>query len=492
VSRELSLAAVDLGASSGRVMTARVGPGRLNLQEVHRFPNRPVRTSGTLHWDVLALHAGVLDGLRAAGREAGHIDGIGIDSWAVDVGLLDDDGALLGNPVHYRDARHAAGVPAVHAVVPPEQLYRVNGLQHLPFNTIFQLAAARGTAQFAAARTVLLVPDLLTHWLTGAVGAEVTNASTTGLLNATTGAWCTELVDRLDLPRSLFPPLRQPGEQLGELLPDVLLETGLAGPVPVTAVGSHDTASAVVGVPAEEERFAYISCGTWSLVGLELAGPVLTEASRRAGFTNELGVDGTVRYLRNVMGLWLLQESLRTWAASGLPTDLAGLLAAAGQVHGFPAVVDPDDARFLPPGDMPARIARACTDTSQTPPQSQAETVRCILDSLALAFRRAVRRAAELSGRDVDVIHLVGGGARNALLCQLTADACGLPVLAGPVEAAALGNALVQARAGGALDGGLRDMRRMLRETQDVRTFTPAPGAEANWQAVEARIYASP
>ncbi len=365
MSRELSLAAVDLGASSGRVMTARVGPGRLNLQEVHRFPNRPVRTSGTLHWDVLALHAGVLDGLRAAGREAGHIDGIGIDSWAVDVGLLDDDGALLGNPVHYRDARHAAGVPAVHAVVPPEQLYRVNGLQHLPFNTIFQLAAARGTAQFAAARTVLLVPDLLTHWLTGAVGAEVTNASTTGLLNATTGAWCTELVDRLDLPRSLFPPLRQPGEQLGELLPDVLLETGLAGPVPVTAVGSHDTASAVVGVPAEEERFAYISCGTWSLVGLELAGPVLTEASRRAGFTNELGVDGTVRYLRNVMGLWLLQESLRTWACR--PT-WPGCSPRRGRCTAFPLSSTPTTRASSPlatcrpglrePAPIPVRLRR--------------------------------------------------------------------------------------------------------------------------------------
>ncbi len=486
--QDLHLAAVDLGASSGRVMTARVGPGRLDLQEVHRFPNRPVRTSGTLRWDVLALFSGVLDGLRAAGREAGHVDGIGIDSWAVDVGLLDDDGALLGNPVHYRDARHAAAVPAVHAVVPPEQLYRVNGLQHLPFNTVFQLAAARDTAQFAAARTVLLVPDLLTHWLTGAVGAEVTNASTTGLLDATSGAWSIDLLDRLGLPRSLFPPLRQPGERLGELVSDVLTETGLAAPVPVTAVGSHDTASAVVGVPAEGERFAYISCGTWALVGLELAGPVLTEASRQAGFTNERGVDGTVRYLRNVMGLWLLQESLRTWGAAGLPTDLAGLLAAAGQVQGFPAIVNPDDARFLPPGDMPTRIARACIDTSQPPPQNQAETVRCILDSLALAFRRTVRRAAELSGRDVKVIHLVGGGVRNALLCQLTADACGLPVLAGPIEAAALGNALVQARAGGALDGGLHDMRRLLRETQDVRTFNPTPNAERSWRSLEQRV----
>ncbi|RZU32082.1 rhamnulokinase [Blastococcus saxobsidens] len=485
--RELTLAAVDLGASSGRVMTARVGPGRLDLAEVHRFPNRPVRTGGTLSWDVLALYAGVLDGLRAAGREAGSIDGIGIDSWAVDVGLLDADGALLGNPVHYRDARHATAVPAVHAVVPPGELYRVNGLQHLPFNTVFQFAAMRGTARFAAARQALLVPDLLAYWLTGARVAEVTNASTTGLLDATTRQWAGGLLDRLDLPRDLFPALVQPGEEIGRLTAEARAETGLAD-VPVIAVGSHDTASAVVGVPAASEQFAYVSCGTWSLVGVELAEPVLTEAGRQAGFTNELGVDGTVRCLRNVMGLWLLQESLRTWSAAGLPADLAELLAAAARVSAFTAVVDPDDARFLPPGDMPARIAALCTETGQTPPQSQAETVRCILDSLALAYRRSIRRAAELSGREVEVVHLVGGGARNELLCQLTADACGLPVIAGPVEAAALGNALVQARALGAVDGGLAELRALLRATQQTRTYLPSGSAQA-WATADARVF---
>src|SRR3954451_5083399 len=471
--RELTLAAVDLGASNGRVMAARVGPERLDLHEVHRFPNRPVRTSGTLHWDVLGLYAGVLEGLRAAGRDGGRLDGVGIDSWAVDYGLLDADGALLGNPVHYRDGRHETAVPAVHAVVPPEELYRISGLQHLPFNTVFQLAAQRGSAQLEAARHLLLVPDLLAHWLTGAVGAEVTNASTTGLLDATSREWAWELVDRLGLARELFPPLTRPGDRLGELTAEVLAETGLAGPVPVTAVGSHDTASAVVGVPASTDRFAYISCGTWSLVGVELDEPVLTEESRTAGFTNELGVDGTVRYLRNVMGLWLLQESQRTWAAHGLPADLPELLAAAAQVPPFTALVDPDDPRFLPPGDMPARIAERCVETGQTVPSNQAETVRCILDSLALAYRRTVRRAAELSGRDVDVVHLVGGGARNRLLCRLTADACGLPVLAGPVEAAALGNALIQARGLGALSGGLAELRFLLRATQEVVEYLP-------------------
>jgi rhamnulokinase len=470
------------------VMVAEVGPQRLDLREVHRFPNRPVRTAGTLHWDVLGLYAGVLEGLRAAGRDGGRLDGVGIDSWAVDFGLLDDDGALLGDPVHYRDARHATAVPEVHAVVPADELYRVTGLQHLPFNTVFQLAARRGTAQLEAARQLLLVPDLLAYWLTGAVGAELTNASTTGLLDVTTRDWSRELVERLGLPRALFPPIREPGERLGELLPDVLAETGLPGPVPVTAVGSHDTASAVVGVPASSDRFAYVSCGTWSLVGVELEKPVLTEASRSAGFTNELGVDGTVRYLRNVMGLWLLQESQRTWAAAGLPADLPELLAAAARVPTFTAVVDPDDDRFLPPGDMPARIAEACAETGQAVPSSQAETVRCILDSLALAYRRTVRRAAELSGRDVEVVHLVGGGARNTLLCRLTADACGLPVVAGPVEAAALGNALVQARAAGAVSGGLPELRALLRATCDVRTYQPTPGTEGAWAAAGARV----
>src|SRR5688500_11630149 len=284
---ELTLAAVDLGASSGRVMVAKVDPERLDLHEVHRFPNRPVRTAGTLHWDVLGLYGGILDGLRAAGRDVGRLDGVGIDSWAVDYGLLDADGALLGNPVHYRDARHETAVPAVHAAVPAEELYRINGLQHLTINTVFQLAAARGSAQLAAARQLLLVPDLLAYWLTGAQGAELTNASTTGLLDATSRDWAWELIDRLGLPRTLFPSIRQPGERLGELTADVLAETGLAGPVPVTAVGSHDTASAVVGVPAVSDRFAYISCGTWSLVGVELDFPVLGEASRTAAFTNE-------------------------------------------------------------------------------------------------------------------------------------------------------------------------------------------------------------
>ncbi|MEJ8281459.1 rhamnulokinase [Pseudonocardia spirodelae] len=473
-----TFAAVDLGASSGRVMTARVGPGTLELTEAHRFANRPVRVRGTLHWDVLDLYRGVLDGLRAAGRTAGRLDGVGVDGWAVDVGLLDRDGALLGNPVHYRDPSHRAGVDAVHAVVGPDELYAVNGLQHLPFTTVFQLAARRGSAALDAAHRVLLVPDLVAHWLTGAVGAEITNASTTGLLDVRTRRWAGELAGRLGLDPSLLPSLVEPGDRIGELLPEVLQATGLAGPVPVGAVGSHDTASAVLGVPAAGDDFAYVSCGTWSLVGVELDEPVLTDEARAAGFTNELGVDSTVRFLRNVMGLWLLQESLRTWteADGGIPPDLGALLAAAARRPAFAAVVDAGDPRFLEPGDMPARIAAACRERGEPVPGDRAAVVRCVLDSLALAYRSAVDRAAELSGRSVPVVHLVGGGARNTLLCDLAADACERPVVAGPVEAAALGNALVQARAAGLTGAGPGALRALVRDTQPVRTHRPDPG----------------
>ncbi|WP_226353270.1 MULTISPECIES: rhamnulokinase family protein [unclassified Pseudonocardia] len=472
-----TVAAVDLGASSGRVMTVRMGPGTLDLTEAHRFANRPVRVRGILHWDVLDLYRGVLDGLRAAGRAAGRLDGVGVDGWAVDVGLLDDDGTLLGNPVHYRDPSHRAGVDAVHAVVGPEELYAVNGLQHLPFNTVFQLAARQGGAALAVAQRMLLVPDLLGYWLTGAVGAEVTNASTTGLLDARTRRWSTDLAVRLGLDPGLLVPLVEPGDRIGELLPEVLATTGLSGPVPLTAVGSHDTASAVLGVPAAGDDFAYVSCGTWSLVGVELEKPVLTEDARTSGFTNELGVDSTVRFLRNVMGLWLLQESLRTWtdADGGAAPDLDALLAEAGRRPAFGSVVDAGDPRFLEPGDMPARIAEACRERGEPVPADRAAVVRCVLDSLALAYRSAVDRAAELSGRSAPVVHLVGGGARNKLLCDLAADACDRPVVAGPVEAAALGNALVQARTAGLISGDLGALRALVRDTQPVRTHRPDP-----------------
>jgi rhamnulokinase len=478
-----SYAAVDLGASSGRVMVGRVDPDTLELSEAHRFPNRPVRVPEGLRWDVLGLYAGVLDGLRTAGALCdGRLHSVGIDSWAVDYGLLDADGALLGNPVHYRDDRTEGVAEKVWATVPAEELYAATGLQYAPFNTLYQLTAARSTGQLAQARRLLLIPDLLAYWLTGEQGTELTNASTTQLIDPRTRDWAQDVADRLGIDLGLFAPLRQPGDAAGESRPEVLEEVGLTGPVPVTAVGSHDTASAVAAVPAGRERFAYICTGTWSLAGLELDAPVLTEESRAANFTNELGLDGTVRYLRNIMGLWLLQECVRAW---GEP-DLGGLLLDAAKVPALRSVVDAGDAAFLAPGRMPERIAEACRASGQPVPHSPAEVTRCILDSLALAHRRAVQDAQRLAGREVDVVHVVGGGTRNALLCQLTADACGLPVVAGPTEAAALGNVLVQARADG-LVGDLAGMRDLLTRTQPLTRYEPR-GDTARWRAAQARL----
>ena len=338
------MAAVDLGASGGRVIAARVSGSGAELHEVSRFPNEPVLAGGTLYWDILRLYGAALAGLSAAAAQF-PLAGVGIDSWGVDYGLLDAGGALIGKPVHYRDSR----TDGVTSPVPAAELYAVTGIQHLPFNTIYQLAAAAGTPELAAARTLLLIPDLLGFWLTGSVGAEVTNASTTALLDVSTREWAADLMKRAGIPPGLFPPLRQPGDLIGPV-------RVLPGPVPLIAVGSHDTASAVAAVPADGPNFAYISSGTWSLVGMELSAPVLTQASRLANFTNEAGIDGTIRYLRNVTGLWLLQECQREWAARLGSLSLDSLFAQAARIPPLRFVVDADDPVFLSPGGMPDRI----------------------------------------------------------------------------------------------------------------------------------------
>jgi rhamnulokinase len=467
------VAAVDLGASSGRVMVGRVASNALELTEVHRFPNEPVRLPDGLHWDVLRLYREVLTGLRHAAHLDDAIASVGVDSWGVDFGLLDAGGSLLVDPFHYRDGRGGGAVDGVHALIPPSELYGRTGVQFLSFNTIYQLAAARGTPMLEGARSMLLIPDLIAYWLSGVRLTELTNASTTALCDVRNWTWDGELIARLDLPAAIFAPPTAPGEVVGPLREDVRVETGLPGGTRLVVVGSHDTASAVVGVPAADDAFAYIACGTWGLVGVELDAPVLTEESRLANFTNEAGVDGRIRYLRNVMGLWLLQETMRAWDRDGSTVDLAELLAAAGELPPGGPVVDPSDPGFLAPDDMPAAIAAACDALDQPPPATRPAVVRCILDSLAAAFGRAVRDAERLSGRTLSVVHVVGGGARNALLCQLAADACELPVLAGPVEATALGNVLVQARAGGWIDGDLETLRALVRRTQDVTRYEP-------------------
>jgi rhamnulokinase len=471
-----SVAAVDLGASSGRVMLGRVGPNLLELHSVARFPNNPVRTIDGLHWNILELYRNALSGLQAAVREEPALTSVGIDSWAVDYALLRGN-RMLGVPFHYRDDRTAAGVAATHALVPPDELYRQNGLQVLPFNTLYQLAADRAAGDVDTADGMLLIPDLLGFWLTGRRIAERSNASTTGLLHADGGAgpagWNDDLIDRLGLPAHLFPELVSAGEPIGALLPAVAADVG-SERLTLVAVGSHDTASAVVAVPMVGDECAYISSGTWSLVGVELPAPVLTDASRAANFTNEGGVDGRVRYLRNVMGLWLLSESIRSWERDGEHVDLPALLGEAAALPGSGILFDVDDATFLPPGDMPARIEAHLRERGLRPPGSRAELVRSIVESLAAAYARTIRTITELTGRTVRTVHIVGGGSQNALLCQLTADHTGLTVQAGPVEATAIGNVLIQARSQGFAEGSLESLRDLVRRAYPPRSFRPS------------------
>jgi rhamnulokinase len=468
-----SVAAVDLGATSGRVIVGRVGPDTLETTAVARFANDPVNSGGELHWNLSGLYEHVLDGLREAFTLDGDIRSIGIDSWAVDYGLV-KGGELLDEPFHYRDARTARGVAAVHAVLGHPDLYQRNGLQFLPFNTLYQFAA-EDPAVLQEADTALLIPDLIAYRLTGIARAEHTNASTTGLLRWTDRRWDTSLTDALGIPSRLLPELIAPGERLGPLRPDIAERIGARSEVAVTAVGSHDTASAVVAVPMRADRAAYISCGTWGLVGVEVDRLVVTPEALEANFTNEGGVDGRVRLLHNVMGLWVLSETVRGWEREdGRRIDLPGLLDAAAEVPASVVpVFDVDDPRFLPPGDMPARIAAWCAEHDVAAPRGRAEVTRSIIESLAQAFADTARRAGRIGGVDVRTIHIVGGGALNELLCQRTADCAGMPVLAGPVEATALGNVLVQARAAGLVSGDLEALRDLVARTHEPRRYEP-------------------
>ncbi len=475
--------AIDIGASSGRVMVGRLdgapGAERITVETVHRFPNSVVDDGGELSWDFEGLYSEVLRGLGlVAARIATTgevIAGIGIDTWAVDYGLV-RDGELSGAPRAYRDPRGDAGVESVHTRVPFDELYAVTGLQFLPFNTVYQLA----TEPDVAGARALLIPDLLAYRLTGAMRMEETNASTTGLLDASTGTLSTPLMDRLGLDRDLFAPLISPGEAYGTLLAGVAAGTGLDPRTPVIAVGSHDTASAVAAIPAAGGApFAYISSGTWSLVGMELASPVRTPESREANFTNERGVDSTIRFLRNTGGLWLLQESMRHWQETGTDTgSLAGLLEAAALLPTGGPRIDVGSDGFLAPGNMPGRIRAAVAAAGAELGAEPPAVVRCILDSLAAGYALAVHTAARLCGDAPQVLHIVGGGSQNTLLCQLTSDATGLPVIAGPVEATALGNLLVQARADTGARATLAEMRAVVARSVETATYTPRHNPE--------------
>ncbi|NWL28812.1 rhamnulokinase [Paenarthrobacter ureafaciens] len=456
-------AAVDIGASSGRVMLGRVSPDSgVSLETIHRFPNGVTEIDGGLRWDFDALFAEVLKGLAAAAETARkngeRIVSIGIDTWAVDYGLVNDAAELTSVPYSYRDGRSRATVDHVHSVIDPERLYATTGLQFLQFNTLYQLAAEPSLDGLQA----LLIPDLIAFLLTGERRTEATNASTTGLFDAARGELAVEFLDDLNLPRTIFPPLIQPGETLGTLLHAIVERTGLPADTKVVAVGSHDTASAVAAVPADSTDFAYISSGTWSLVGVELETPVLTQASRAANFTNERGVDGTIRYLRNVGGLWLLSECQRAWASQGFTQSLTALLHSAAALPAGGPQIDADDPSFTTPDNMPERIRAAVRDAGAVLAEQPAAVVRCIMDSLAAGYARTLADAERLADRTVKVVHIVGGGSQNRLLCQLTADATGKTVVAGPVEATALGNVLVQARAAGVVTGGLAQLRELV------------------------------
>lgn len=478
--------AIDLGASSGRVVLGTLDGGSFELEEIHRFANGPVRVRGTLHTDVLRLWSEILDGLRAYGRAAERApDGIGVDSWGVDYALLDDSGALIANPYHYRDPRTDGMVDLACERLGRERIFGRTGIQFMGINTLYQLLASveGGDAQLRYAHTLLMIPDLFHYWLSGRRAAEITIASTSGMLDAGDRSWAADLLEELGIPSRILPGLIEPGSELGPLLPEVATEIGFdrfGAPPPLFATGSHDTASAVAAVPHLDENSIYLSSGTWSLLGVETARPHLGERALELNVTNEAGVGGRVRLLKNVVGLWILQECRRQWRREGREFELSELLDRAEAAPPFRSLVDPDDPEFLLPGDMPTALRAFCRDSGQPEPADEGALVRCILESLALRYRSVCAALEELTGRSLGVIRVVGGGSRNRLLAQLTADICERPVVAGPVEATALGNVMMQAIATGALPD-IEAGRAAVAESVTLERYEPrpAPGVAA-------------
>lgn len=462
-------AAIDLGASSGRVMVGSFGNGTLEVTEAARFKNGPVMLGDGLHWPVLTLFSEALHGVGAATLDA-PIEGIAVDSWAVDYGLL-RDGSLLTVPYSYRDARTERGLELVDAVISQPELYARCGLQRMPFTTINQLSVDRERGMLQLADGMLMLPDLFNYWMTGRAAIERTNATTTGMLTLDE-QWDLELLGMLGIDPSLLPPMVDSGTAIGSLLPEVKQHYGVRGDPQVYAVGSHDTASAVVAAPLTDDA-AYISSGTWSLVGIETPAPIANAEAERANFTNEGGVDGLNRFMKNVMGMWLLSESKRTWEAEGETIELTALLGAAAEYDVEVPVFDPTDDLFYPPGNMPARIREWFVARDIRPPEGKVAITRCILESLAEAYAQVLDDMSRISGRTIRQVNVVGGGSQNSLLCQLTAKRTGVPVYAGPVEASAIGNLLVQARTAGVLQGSLADLRELVSQVYRPRRFDP-------------------
>lgn len=464
--------AIDLGAESGRVMRVSLEGDALHAEEVHRFPNIPVQVGNTHYWDCLRLwheiRAGIEEALPAAA--------IGVDAWGVDFALLDRDGTLLSNPVHYRD-RRIEGMPDwVAARIPARQMYERTGIQLMSINTIYYMAylARINSPLLSAASTFLTMPDLFNYWLSGARVCEFTAATTTQLYDPRANGWDYEMIETLGIPRSIFPEVVQSGTQLGKYR-----ET------PVIAPACHDTGSAVIAVPATGPNFAYLSSGTWSLIGTEVRQPVINDMAFEANMTNEGGAYGTFRLLKNVMGLWLAQQCQQTWKQHGTEYSYDQLVMLAGEAQPFRSLIDPDYPDFLPPGDMPARIREYCQRVGQPIPESVGQVMRAIFESLALKYRYVLDRLEELIGSRIEQLHIVGGGSKNRLLCQMTANAIGRPALAGPVEATALGNAIVQLIALGEL-GDLTQARALLSRTAGIERYEPR--ATSAWEEAYQRF----
>jgi rhamnulokinase len=471
--------AIDFGAESGRALLGTIADGKIDLHELHRCPNGPVGVLGHNHWDILRLFQEAKQGIKVAIQETGDdIDGIGVDTWGVDFGLFDEDGELLGNPFHYRDTRTEGMMEKVFEVVPRREVFAHTGIQFMQINTLYQLYSMvlSGAASLKHASTLLMTPDILNYWLTGKRVSEFSIASTSQCLNPRTNDWARELLKKLSIPTHIFPEIVMPGQKIGDLAGDVMAEVGSTRGLPVFAPATHDTGDAVAAVPAEGDNWAYISSGTWSLMGMELHKPLINDDALNASFTNEGGVCGTYRFLKNIMGLWLVQECRRTWQKQGDDHGYGELMQMAQEADGFTSVVDPNTSVFLSPGDMPARIQQFCKETGQPVPESKGQIVRCALDSLALEYRITVESLDKLSGKRVENIHIVGGGTQNTLLNQLAADCTGRTIVTGPIEATAIGNVLTQAM-GADVVSSLAEARSIVRNSFDVVTYKPRENA---------------
>ena len=469
--------AFDLGAESGRGVLGHFDGERLTLEEIHRFPNGGVRILDSLHWDVLRLWNEMKISLSICGQKGIDLSGIGIDTWGVDFALLGKDDILLGFPYHYRDSRTDGMLEEAFRRLPRTTLFERSGCQFLQINTLYQLLSmvVYKSPLLDIAETFLMIPDLFNFWLTGQKVCEFTDATTTQFYDPRKKGWSKEICDALDLPFEILPEIVGPGTQLGTLLSSVASETGLAE-IPVIAPACHDTGSAVAAVPVQGEDWAYISSGTWSLMGIEAPKPIVTDQALTLNFTNEGGVEDTFRFLKNIMGLWLVQECRRTWAQAGDEMSYDQMTQLAENAKPFTVLIDPDDDVFLPPGDMPSRIINYCKHTGQTPPSDKGEILRCASESLALKYRWVLEKLESVRGQSIDVIHIVGGGSQNQTLCQFTADATGTPVISGPIEATALGNIAVQAIACG-LIGSISEAREIIRRSFNVIAYEPQGSA---------------